>query len=187
MELVFLKDEETARKWKNKDPGLIETFNVPEAVEFGASFFMPLLEDVGNFLPEAVAKTQLPESVPEAIVKEFREAEKDAAYASYRSASAMLRAVLEKTLTKNGYDEVEHANHNGIKMKSNALLHRIDAAADNGLITEAIRRRAHENVRILGDDVMHDEWREITKEEFEEARDYSQRILEEFYGSMVGG
>lgn len=140
-----------------------------------------------DLFPQAIVKAELPESVPEDIVKEFREAEKDAVNAAYRSASAFLRAVLEKTLTKNGYDEVEYTDHNGVKTKSNALHHRIDAAADNGVITDALRNRAHENVRVLGTDIMHDEWREVTKEEFEEAQEYSQRILRDLYGNMVGG
>ena len=45
MDLIFLKDEETARKWKSTDPDSIETFNLAEAIEFGAAFFVPLLED----------------------------------------------------------------------------------------------------------------------------------------------
>jgi hypothetical protein len=44
-EMVFLKDEETARSWKSTDPDAIETFNLAEALELGAAFFVPLLED----------------------------------------------------------------------------------------------------------------------------------------------
>ena len=134
-----------------------------------------------------ISSAQLPESVPKDIVREFCEAEKDAALGSYRSASVLLRGVLEKTLAKNGFDEVEYTDHNGVKTKSIALLHRIDAAAENGLIAGARKRHAHENVRVLGTDFIHEEWREITKEEFEEAREYAQGILKDIYENMVGG
>jgi uncharacterized protein DUF4145 len=138
-----------------------------------------------DFLPQAIEKAALPASVPEDVVKEFREAENNAAHEAYRSASAMLRSVLEKTLKKNGYDEVEYADDKGVKKKSSSLLHRIDAAADDGVITETRKRRAHENIRVLGNDVLHDDWREVTQEEFEEAQKYSQRILEDFYDDRV--
>jgi hypothetical protein len=36
-------------------------------------------------------------------------------------------------------------------------------------------------VRVLGNDVLHDEWREVKEGEFEEAHKYMQRILEDFY------
>ena len=137
-----------------------------------------VLED---FLPQAIEKAALPASVPEDIVKEFREAEKDAAHGAFRSASAMLRSVLDKTLKKNGYDEVEYTDDKGVKRKSNSLLHRIDAAADDGVITETRKRRAHENIRVLGNDILHEDWREVTQEEFSEAHKYSQRMLEDFY------
>lgn len=137
-----------------------------------------VLED---FLPKDIEKAALPSSLPSDIVDEFREAEKDAAHAAYRSASAMLRSVLEKALKKNGYEEVEYMDDKGEKKKSNSLLHRIDAAADDGVITETRKRRAHESIRVLGNDILHDDWRMVTNEEFEEAHKYTQRILEDFY------
>jgi hypothetical protein len=136
-----------------------------------------VLED---FIPHAVESASLPVSAPEDIVKEFREAELDATHGAYRSGSALLRSVLEKTLKKNGYDEIEYLD-NGVKKKSRSLLHRIDAASDDGVITETRKKRAHENIRVLGNDVLHDEWREVRQDEFEEAWKYSQRILEDFY------
>jgi hypothetical protein len=45
MDLIFLRDEETARKWQSKDPQLMETFNLTQALELGAAFFVPLMED----------------------------------------------------------------------------------------------------------------------------------------------
>ena len=137
-----------------------------------------VLED---FIPKAIEKAALPPSVPEDIVKEFREAEKDAAHGAYRSASAMLRSVLDKTLKKNGYDEVEYTDDKGVKKKSNSLFRRIEAAANDGVITETRKKRAEENIRVLGNDILHDNWREVMQEEFEEAHKYSQRILEDLY------
>ncbi len=134
-----------------------------------------------SFLPRAVQKAPLPLSVPDDIVKEFREAELDAAHGAYRSGSALLRSVLEKTLTKNGYDEVEVVDRNGTKRRTNKLVHRIEAAADDGVITQARKQRAHENIRVLGNDVLHEDWREVKQEEFDDAHKYSQRILEDLY------
>ena len=44
-EMVFLKDAATAANWKAKDPEAIELFTLPEAVEYSAAFFLPLLEE----------------------------------------------------------------------------------------------------------------------------------------------
>jgi mercuric reductase len=44
-EMVFLKDEETANRWRNTDPASIELLTLSEAVELGAAFFLPLLEE----------------------------------------------------------------------------------------------------------------------------------------------
>jgi hypothetical protein len=33
----------------------------------------------------------------------------------------------------------------------------------------------------LGNDVLHEDWREVTFDEYEEAHKYAQRILEDFY------
>ena len=123
----------------------------------------------------------LPQGVPDDLVAEFREAERDAAHEAYRSGSALLRSVLEKTLTKNGYVEVEYTDEKGNKKKSKSLLRRIDAAADDCVITETRRNRVHDHIRDLGNDILHDDWRVISAEEYEDAHKYSQRILEDFY------
>lgn len=44
-EMVFLKDAETARTWRESDPASIELFTLAEAIELGAAFFVPLLDD----------------------------------------------------------------------------------------------------------------------------------------------
>lgn len=155
------------------------------------------LHDNGNnqtavleeFIPPAVERAALPPVVPDDIVKEFREAEQDAAHRAYRSGSAMLRSVLEKTLKKNGYEVVEVRDDNGNieqdkqgnSKKSNRLIDRIDAAAWDKIITETRQKRAHDNIRVLGNDILHDDWREVTEGEFNDAWKYSQRILEDFY------
>lgn len=36
-------------------------------------------------------------------------------------------------------------------------------------------------MRVLGNDVLHEEWKKITKEDAELSRHYCQRILEDFY------
>ena len=145
-----------------------------------------VLED---FFPRAIEQATLPIAVPEDIAKEFREAELDASNGAFRSASAMLRSVLEKTLKKNGYQVVEvrdgdgnvALDKNGNPRNSNRLIDRIDAAAWDKVITETRQKRAHENIRVLGNDILHDDWREVAADEFSDAHKYAQRILEDFY------
>lgn len=43
MEMVFLRDEATAKGWQNGDTENVGLFTLPEAIEFGAKFFNPLL------------------------------------------------------------------------------------------------------------------------------------------------
>lgn len=93
----------------------------------------------------------------------------------------MLRSVLEKTLKKNGYDEVDVPTSSGGTRRSNRLIDRIDAATSDHIITEARQQRAHQNIRVLGNDVLHDDWREVLSGEYEDAHKYTQRILEDFY------
>lgn len=75
---------------------------------------------------------------------------------------------MEKTLRANGYTK-------------GTLATRINQAANDGVLTESRRRRAHNEIRVLGNDVLHDEWHEIPIEDVEAARHYAQRILEDFY------
>ncbi len=126
-----------------------------------------------EFFPYSIDRANLPSAVPDEIKKEFREAEKCTGFGAHRAASALIRSVLEKTLRLNGY---AHG-----KLNRSNLQQKIDAAADDGVIHETRRKRAHEEIRALGNDVLHDEWREVTSEEFEMAHHYAQRILEDFY------
>lgn len=123
------------------------------------------------FHQEVGETLRLPAAVPQDIQREFREAEACISNSCYRAAAAMIRSVLDKTLRANGY-----------KLKNGTTLEQqIDLAASDGVITESRRRRAHEEVRVLGNDVLHDDWREIPQEDVAAAHHYVQRILEDFY------
>jgi hypothetical protein len=122
------------------------------------------------FTPEVKERMPLPERTPNDLVAEFREAEKCLENECYRAAAGLFRSVLDKTLLANGY-----------KPKRERLVDEIDAAANDGVIAEARRKRAHQDIRVLGNDVLHDKWREIKEEDVEPAHKYSQRILEDFY------
>ncbi len=123
---------------------------------------------VESLSPPSVVTQKIPSSVPEGIKNEFREAEMCASYGMRRAASALFRSCLEKALKHNGY----------IK---GTLEAKIDEAATDGVITEARRKRAHEDIRVLGNDILHDDWRDITSEELDQAHKYSQRVLEDLY------
>ena len=130
--------------------------------------------DIGEllwFTPEAKERLTLPRNVPEGIRNEFREAEMCMEAGCFRAAAAMFRSVLDKVFRANGYKTGKEKN----------LYQQIDAAAADGVITEARRRRAHEEVRVLGNDVLHDEWHEIPEDDVRPAHHYTQRILEDFY------
>lgn len=48
-------------------------------------------------------------------------------------------------------------------------------------MTASRRRRAHEDIRVLGNDVLHDEWHAIPEDDVLAAQHYAQRIIEDFY------
>lgn len=122
---------------------------------------------LARFFPRVRDYAPLP-SVPEGIKADFREAELCASVEAWRGAVALLRSSLEKTLAANGYDK-------------GSLFERINDAATDGLITASRKERAHEKVRILGNDVLHDEWQEVTEDQYSRAHHYVQRTLEDFY------
>lgn len=128
----------------------------------------PVLAD---FYPEDVDYLPLPENVPQGIQNEFREGEDNLAHGCIRSAAGMFRSVLDKTLKANGYQPRWDVS----------LKKQIDQAAGDGIIHEVRRKKAHDDIRVLGNDVLHDEWHEIPREDVEKARHYMQRILEDFY------
>ncbi len=124
-----------------------------------------------EFFPEAKERLPLPKDVPNGIANEFREAELCTESHCFRAAAAMFRSVLDKTLRANGYKTKEHRD----------LKSQIDAAAADGVITQARQKRAHEEVRVLGNDVLHDEWHEVKEADVQATHHYTQRILEDFY------
>lgn len=127
-----------------------------------------------DFYPFAIDLASLPASVPADIQSEFREAEKCQGLGMKRAASALYRSVLEKTLKVNGYTR-------GTDPSLRDLQKRIDAAAADGVITQARQKKAHEDIRALGNDVLHDDWRKVDDDEVEDSHRYMQRILEDFY------
>lgn len=129
---------------------------------------------VEEFFPIAVNSAPIPKAVPVDIEAEFREAERCAAYGANRAASALFRSVLEKTLKTNGYVKTNDPSLRDLQK-------RIDAAASDGVITDARRKRAHDDIRSLGNDVLHDDWREVNDDEVEDSHRYTQRILEDLY------
>lgn len=120
------------------------------------------------FDPASIRTEPLPADSPADVVAEFREAEQCATARAYRGGTALLRSALEKTLKANGYT-------------SGNLKQKIDAAAADGVITAARKQRAHDDVRVLGNEVVHDEWRVVSEDEFVAAHLYTQRIVEDFY------
>jgi hypothetical protein len=124
--------------------------------------------DMEWFNPRAVGAATLPEDTPEGIVNEFREAERCAGAGAYRAASGMLRSTLEKVLDENGY-------------VTGRLKARINRAALDGVITDAIKMRAREKPLALGNDVLHEPWREVGEKEYQEARHYVAKVIDAFY------
>lgn len=121
-----------------------------------------------SFYPRALSIAKLPAKVPEGIVKEYREGEVCASVEAWRAASALLRSTLEKTLKANGYTK-------------GSLEAKIDEAAADGVITAARSQKAHDDIRVLGNEVVHDEWRAVTEDEVQAALHYAQRVLEDLY------
>ncbi len=125
-----------------------------------------------DFYPHEVVMLTLPKATPPGITNEFREAERCMQHQCFRAAAGLFRSVLDKTMRANGYKDDE---------KLRNLKKQIDAAADDGILTEARKRRAHDEVRVLGNDVLHDEWEAISEESVTLAHHYTQRIIEDFY------
>jgi hypothetical protein len=121
-----------------------------------------------EFFPRTIDALTIPKAVPSGVQSEFREAELCASVGAWRAGSSLLRSALEKTLRANGYDK-------------GSLADRIDQAAADGTITAARSKRAHDDIRVLGNDILHDEWRAVTEDEFDQSHHYTQRILEDFY------
>lgn len=129
-----------------------------------------------SFFPYSQDVASLPASLPSDLEAEFREAELCSSVGANRAASALLRSTLEKTLKANGYEEIAASGFDKMTLQK-----KIDKAAEEGVLTEALRSRAHDEIRVLGNDVLHDYWKTISDEDVEAAHHYAQRVLEAFY------
>lgn len=123
--------------------------------------------------PPAIDRLEVPEAVPDGIRSEFREAEDCIAFQAHRAASALFRSTLEKALKSSGYGDPPG--------KRLDLFKRIEAAASDGVITDSRRQKAQDEVRVLGNEVVHDDWKAVSVEDAEAARHYTQRVLEDLY------
>jgi len=79
-----------------------------------------------SFHPEAKERLALPKSVPDGIVKEFREGELCLEAGCFLATARMFRSVLDKTLRANGYKD----------KRGTTLEQQIDMAANDGVITQ---------------------------------------------------
>ena len=123
---------------------------------------------LGEFYPASRDFAPLPDGTPGGVVLEYREAELCASVGAMRGASVLLRSALEKTLRANGY-------------LKGTLEKRIDEATDDRILTQARQKSAHEDVRVFGNDILHEDWRPVDPEEYEAAHRYVQPIIEDFY------
>ncbi|MBA7492121.1 hypothetical protein ES702_02670 [subsurface metagenome] len=124
--------------------------------------------ELGDFYPVGIEKAKVPEGVPKSILAELREAERCASVGAWRAGSAMLRSVLEKVFEGNGYTK-------------GVLKDKINESNKDGIITDSRAKKAHDDVRALGNDILHDEWKEVTNKDFVTAYHYCQRVIEDFY------
>ena len=91
-----------------------------------------------------------------------------AAVKAWRAGSALVRSALEKVFISNGYSERD-------------LFNKIEAAKKDGVITDSRAKKAHDDIRVLGNDVLHDKWRAVDPDEFYLSYHYCQRVIEDFY------
>jgi hypothetical protein len=87
-----------------------------------------------------------------------------------RPAKSWCEEPLRETLIENGYPK-------------GTLKNRIDEAAKDGVITAARQKRAHDDVGVWGNHVLHDEWQWVAEGEYAAAHLHAQKILEDFYDS----
>lgn len=165
--------------YRQIDSRQTEIYRLARCTGCGAGALITLLatnangskSELTDFYPEAEVRQVLPDAVPEGIVKEFREGEECAEAGCYRAAAALFRSVLDKTLRANGYK----------LKKGTPLEQQIDLAAEDGVITASRRKRAHDEIRTLGNYVLHEEWRQVTPSEVKIAKEYAAYLLHDFY------
>jgi len=128
----------------------------------------PPRPELVDFHPIAYERLSLPEGTPDDIVSEFRSAESCAGIREYRPAAAMLRSTIEKVLKKHGYGQQKLAS----KLKQ---------LMEDRIITKPLAKQNQDIVRILGNDVLHGDWRDISSDEYEQAHKYTHRLIDAFY------
>ncbi len=121
-----------------------------------------------DLYPWSIDRALVPVDAPEDLLNELREAEAAASIGAYRAATVLLRSALEKSLKANGYAAA-------------TLAQKIDAAAGDHIITEVRKRQVHDDVRRLGNDIVHEDWRAGNVDGFLRAHEYQVWILEDFY------
>lgn len=130
-----------------------------------------------DFYPYELKHKELPESLPREIRKEFKEAEICYGHKAYRASSAMARSTLEKVLKLSGYEDVDDNtgyDRMGLKKK-------IEEATSDHILTKAREKQVHDDIKVLGDEVVHRPWREISKEEVESSLKYVLWIIHDLY------
>ena len=128
-------------------------------------------QQILDFHPSPISHFLLQEKLDEGIGNEFREAEICIANGCFRAAAALLRSVLEKTLTINGYtDDVAFR-----------LPKKIELACKHGLITSALALQAHDEIIVQGNNVVHRDWFKISRDQIESSRHYCYKIMDAFY------
>lgn len=128
----------------------------------------PFSGAIEEFYPIGIESVKVPNSVPTEIIAELKEAELCATVKAWRAGSALIRSALEKVFVINGYNEKD-------------LFKKIEAAKKDGVITDSRAKKAHDDIRVLGNDILHDSWRVVDPEEFYLAYHYCQRVIEDFY------
>ena len=111
----------------------------------------------------------LPADAPQEIQVEFREAETCARVKAYRAAGAMARSTLEKALIIAGY-----------KPARERLVSMIREAVAEGILGE-VRRSQADSIRDLGNEVLHDPWRPVDKDEAQAILTYAHRVIHDLF------
>lgn len=125
---------------------------------------------IEDFIPYAAPVESLPSNTPTDIREEYKEAVRCFNAGAFRACSAMARSTLEKILIANGYT-------------TGVLAKKINEASTDGTITASRKQQAHDDLRTLGNDVLHEPWKTVSEEDATAALHYAQRILEDFYDS----
>lgn len=121
-----------------------------------------------SFFPSPTGHTDLPKKTPSDIQAEFKSSENCVSIDEYRPAAAMLRSTLEKTLKKHGYEEW-------------GLSDNLKNLSSDNILPRWLVKQNSEIVKILGDEILHGDWREVTTEEYRKAHHYVERLIESFY------